>query len=105
MLYLVKITYPLTQISKVVEVLFETMEKQPDPDFVERVSWFSKWGGEGIEGNTLYEIDDSKAVEGIREITARLINFSSVDGVKIETSFVMSVEDALAVIGKELPSE
>lgn len=96
-------TYPLSSINKVVDIFLDTASKNPMPDYIEMLSLYSHWGGDGIKAYTVYDIKEDRVDEGVLEITKRMVNFASVDGYKIESQVILPIEEALAILGKKMP--
>jgi hypothetical protein len=93
----------MSSIPKTVEVFLDIMKNDPFPDYVETTALYTHWGGDGVKAYTIYNIKEGKADEGLKEITRRMVNFSSVEGYKIESEVVLPIEEALAILGKEMP--
>lgn len=103
MLLMLNNTYPMTSMGEVVETFLKGMET-PMPDYIEIKDINAAWGGDGIESWTIYEIKDGNVDDGIREIVRRTVPFATIDGYKISARVILPVEEALSVLGKEMPA-
>ena len=72
------------------------------PPFVKQINIFVSSGGE-IVAYGLYECDDDKAHEGMIAITKRYTGYFNVEGFKFEVKPVMTVREALPLIGLAAP--
>lgn len=95
-------TYPMSSIPKVVEVFIELM-KDGLPEYISMTGPVSRWGGDGITAYTIYDIEDARAMEGMKVLVARDARFAVAEGYRIESNVVMSVEDSLAIVGAKMP--
>jgi hypothetical protein len=95
-------TYPMQSIPKTVEVFLDLI-KAGLPDYIEMTGPFTRWGGEGIIGYTIYDIEDDKAMEGMKVLVARDAKFSVVEGFKMESFVLLTAADSLAAIGEKMP--
>jgi hypothetical protein len=102
MIIMATVTYPMTSIGPVVKVFIENM-KAPMPEYIEMDGPYSRWGGDGIVATTIYRIQDDRALEGVKEIVSRDAKYGDVGGYKIESNIVLSIEDALAIVGEKMP--
>lgn len=103
MLLLVTTSYPVTAQQKTMEIFLQLM-KNPLPDYVTTTGPYASWGGEGIESYTIFDIEEGKADDGLWEILTRLMNYYSVDGMKIKGTVLASIEEFMKRMGIEAPS-
>jgi hypothetical protein len=78
--------------------------KTPIPDYVETLGFYTCWGGDGIVFYMILDIKDGNIDEGLKDLRNRLANYMSVDGYKVKYEVLTSVEESLAVVGKEMPA-
>ena len=72
------------------------------PDFVKQINIFVATGGE-IEFYSLYECDDDKAHEAMIAIVKRYTGYFDVEGLKFEVKPLLTVREALPLIGLAAP--
>lgn len=94
-------TYPMSSIPKVVEIFIENM-KTGIPDYIKMTGPYSRWGGEGITAFVIYDIQDDRIMEGMKELGARDARYAAAEGYKIESSVLLSIEDSLSLVGEKM---
>jgi hypothetical protein len=96
-------TYPMSSMYKVVETFLDTMVSEPLPDFITTDGIYVRWGGRGLKAYAVYDVAQDRAEEGFKALTSFFVNFGEIDGFKLKSEVVMTVEDALSVLGKKMP--
>lgn len=104
MLHIYTTTYPMSKMVQAADIFLDLMANDPYPDYVKIRDLYAAWGGDGVQMWTIYEVADDKEKEGIASITKRLARFASVEGFRMESRVILPLEEALAVLGKKLPS-
>ena len=91
-------TYPNDKLVDVLKTYKKSTENTPP--YIKTIGVFGKADLEtGTKGYALYEIDDDKAYEGIREMTIRMIPFFQIQGYKYELTTLASADDAIETLG------
>jgi hypothetical protein len=96
-------TYPMSSMYKVVETFLSTLVNDPLPEFIATDGIWARWGGRGLKVYAVYDVADDNVAEGFKALTSFFVNFGEIEGFKLKSEVVMTVEDALAVIGKNMP--
>jgi len=104
MMLMINTDCPISSVSKAVDILIESMKSNPVPDYIKLLGFYSYWGGQGIVSHVVYDIEDGKVDEGLKGITGRLLEYSTIDGYKIEVKVVTPIEQSLAFFSKEMPA-
>ena len=81
-------TYPLTKTNEV-SARFQKAAAAQLPSFLKRLYTLTTPGGEGIKVVGIYQVDDDKVAEGLRQLTRYFVEFYDVEGFKyiVETMF------------------
>ena len=95
MLIMYMVTYPLSSLDALTEVLVENM-RVPLPDGVTVDGWYTAWGGEGIETHLVYDVSDATE-EGGEFLTSMVAYYSKVPGFKVKCDNVMPIHTVLAL--------
>ena len=98
MVFMVTTTYPTKSASAVGKVAVGMLAKAPPPH-VKRLSIHIATGGAGIKGYTLYEVEKGHVDEGYKELMKVYVPYLSIEGYKLTVEPLLSVEEALPLIG------
>lgn len=95
--------YPPDRVGEVVNVYMEAMEKVPADEsiatvIVEAAVTSTK---KGIETISISEVKPQKYEEAMERTNQRMVMFHSVPDYRYETKMWMTVEEALASVGKD----
>lgn len=75
---------------------------QPLPSYVKMHGPLSTFGGDGVKCYTIYDVEKGHGEEWHKEMCQRLAELVGVDGFKPTIEVVLSVEDALPLVGLSL---
>ena len=90
-------TYPHDKATEVGKAFIKNMEN-PLPSFVKFVVYVTSTEL-GIKGYVLYEIEDEKLAEGIREVVKRHVTYQNIVGYRWNIETLLTAEEALPMIG------
>jgi len=94
-------TYPLKSTLDAAKKFIEAA-KNPPPDYINQIGVYVAYGGKGIKGYALFEIEKGREDEGIKEIAKRLTIYYDVEGYEITSDVVLSAEEAIPLLGLEM---
>jgi len=101
MFVMVTHTYPLDKATEVGKAFTKLPPRSP---FIKRVGLYSILSTElGVKNYGLYEIEDEKLAEGLREMTKRLLNYKDVVGFGFKIEPLLTPEEALPFLGLAPP--
>jgi hypothetical protein len=93
------VTYPPDKAVQMAKKFIKATEK-PLPPFVKRLYVLTAAGGEpGMKVLGIYEVDDTKVKEGIKEITKYYVQFFDVEGFRYSVEVMMPATEALPLLG------
>ena len=98
MFFMVTQTYPTKSVAEVGKVGMELLAKAPPP-YVKRLGVYIAAGGDGMKTYILYEIEKGQVEEGIKELNKRYVAYFNIEGWKFTIEPLMSVEEALPLLG------
>jgi hypothetical protein len=105
MLFLATMTYPGSSIVDIVKLALKTLAENPYPEYTKRNYYFT-FGGDGIKGYTIYDIEKGKEEEGLKDILDRMTMVSmSIEGAKFTLETAFTLEEAFAMVGKHASLE
>ena len=100
MLFLATMTYPGSSIVDITKLALKTLAENPYPEYTKR-NYYYTYGGEGMKGYIVYDIEKGKEEEGLKDILDRMAMMSmSIEGVKFTIEPVITLEEAFATVGK-----
>ena len=92
-------TYPNYKATELGKKYLE-LAKTPLPSYMKITHIFATTDPlYGIKGYVLYEIEDDKLFDGIKEIGKRMNTFREIKGWKYNIETLLEVKDALSLIG------
>lgn len=94
-------TYPLSSAAQAGKKFVE-VAKSPLPDFLNRLAMYTEYGGKGITAYGIYEVEAGHEDEGIKALVKLITNFYDIPGYETAIRVVLTVEEALPMIGLEL---
>ena len=100
MFVMTTMTYPL---DKVTEVGKTFTKLPPRPPFINRVGLYVISTELGIKAYGLYEIEDEKLAEGLRETVKRLSNYKDIVGFRFKIETLLTAEEAMSLVGLAPP--
>jgi hypothetical protein len=95
-------TYPPKKGPEVGKIFVQNLGKKLPP-FLKRIEVYNTGCDEGIRVYAIYEIQDDKVADGIREITARMVPFHEVEGYRWRSEILLKATESLAMIGLAPP--
>ena len=101
MFVLVTSTYPHDKAIEVGKAFIKTLET-PLPSFVKFTVYVTSTEL-GIKGYVLYEIEDKKLAEGIREVIKRQVAYHNIVGYRWNIETLLTAEEALPLVGLAPP--
>ena len=94
-------TYPLKSAVQAGKKFIETAQS-PMPDFLKRQAMYAEYGGKGITAYGIYEIAEGHEDEGVKALVELITNYYEIEGYEITVKVVLTVEEALPLIGLKL---
>jgi hypothetical protein len=94
-------TYPLKSTAQAGKKFVEVAQS-PMPDFLKRQAMYTEYGGKGVTAYGIYEVEKGHEDEGVKALVKLITNYYDIDGYEIAIRVVLSVEEALPLIGLEL---
>lgn len=92
-------TYPPDKAGEVTKKFLKGADK-PLPSFIKPGHMLTAPGGElGIKVLVIYDIDDAKFKEGIKEIAKRYVPFCDIAGFRYNFEVMMSTTEAIPLLG------
>ena len=101
MFFMLTSTYPLDKAIEAGKTFIKGMET-PLPSFVKLTVYLTSTEL-GIKGYSLFEIEDGKLAEGIREVIKRQVAFHKIVGYKWKVETLLTAEEALPLVGLAPP--
>ena len=98
MFFIVTSTWPTKSSVQVGKVAVEILAKGPPPH-VKILGIYPTPGGDGIKGYSLYEVEKGHVDEGFKELLKSYVAYFSIEGYKFAVEPLLSVEEALPLIG------
>jgi hypothetical protein len=93
------VTYPPDKSVQVAKKFIKATEK-PLPSFVKRLHVLSGSGGAlGMKVLGIYEVDDAKVKEGIKEINKYYVQFFDIDGFRYNVEVMLPAAEAVPLLG------
>jgi hypothetical protein len=89
-------TFPL---KSAVETGKRFLEAEPLPDYIKRLGVFLEYGGKGITGYDLFEIEAGHEDEAIKVLTKHYTVYKDVEGFELQMKVVLTAVDALPMVG------
>lgn len=75
---------------------------RPLPSYVRMHGPYLAFGGDGIKSYTLYDVEEGHGEEWHKEMMKQLAELLGVEGFKATVEVLLSVEDALPLVGLSL---
>jgi hypothetical protein len=98
MLFMVASTWPTKSSVQVGKVAVEIFAKGPPPH-VKRLGLYITPGGDGMKAYNLYEVEKGHEDEGYKELMKEFVPFFNIEGYKFTVEPLLSVEEALPLVG------
>ncbi len=93
------VTYPLKATVEVSKLFVEGLKDDPLPEYVKMLGLYVEYGGKGITTYDIYEIEKGHEDEGTKALAKDQIKYYDVEGYEITSKTVLTVEDALPLLG------
>ena len=93
-------TYPLTKANQVT-AKFQKAAAVPLPSFLKRLYTLSTAGGEGIKVVGIYQVEDDKVAEGIKELTRYFVEFHDIEGFKYILETMLTAQEAIPLLRRQ----
>jgi hypothetical protein len=90
-------TYPLTK-ANAVAAKFQKAASAPLPAFLKRLYVLNTAGGDGIKVLGIYQVEDDKVTEGIKELTKYFVEFHDVEGFKYILETMLTDQEAIPLL-------
>jgi len=91
-------TYPLKS-NREVAATFQKALETPLPPYIKRVNGLTTAGELGIKILGIYEVDDDKLADGIRELTKYYALFYDIEGFRYTLEPSLTVQEAIPLLG------
>lgn len=98
MLFMVTETYPTKSSAEAGKVAVEAYTKAL-PSYVKTIGLYLALGGDGIKSYALYEIEKGHVDEGYTGLLKVYVPFFNIEGWKFTVEPLLSVKEALPIIG------
>ncbi len=98
MFFMVIETWPTKSSVETGKVAVGTLSKALPP-YVKRLGLYVTPGGDGIKAYNLYEVEKGHEDEGYKELMKEEVPFFSIEGYKFTVEPLLSVEEALPLVG------
>jgi len=98
MFFMMTETYPTKSIAEAGKVAVEAYTKAPPPH-VKTLGLYIAPGGDGVKSYALYEIEKGHVDEGYKGLLKVYVPFFNIEGWKFAVEPVLSVEEALPLVG------
>lgn len=89
-------TYPPDKATEMLKIFTKL---PPRPSFIKRVGLYTNSTELGIKAYGIYEIEDEKLAEGIREMVKRLSSYKDVVGCRFKIETLLTTEEVLPLLG------
>ncbi len=66
---------------------------------MKRLGVYLEYGGKGVKGYDLFEIEKGREDEGVKTLTKRYTDYYDLEGFELTMKVVLSLEDALPLVG------
>ncbi len=91
-------TYPLTS-AKAVATLFNKTTQEPAPSYIKRKNTLTTTGGVGIKVISIFEVEDAKLADGIKDITKNYVQYYEIEGFSYTLEPMLTAEEAIPLLG------
>jgi hypothetical protein len=91
--------YPPIKAREVVAI-FQKAAATPLPSFMKRVYVLTSPSEAGIKVMGIYEVDDGKVADGIKELTRYFVQFYGVEGFKFTFETMLTAQEAIPLLGR-----
>jgi hypothetical protein len=99
MFLIATITYPPDKAIQMAKKFIKAMEI-PLPSFIKRLYVLTSAGGElGVKALGIYEVEDAKLKEGIKELTKSFVQYYDVEGFRFNLEPMLSAAEAIPLLG------
>jgi len=95
-------TYPPNKGTEVGKAFIQGAAKKVPP-FMKRIEVYNTSCDEGIRAYAIWEIQDEKAADGIRELTNRMVPYTQIEGYRWRLELLMKVSETLPLLGLAPP--
>jgi hypothetical protein len=93
------VTYPPDKAVQMAKKFIKVTEKSL-PSFIKRLYVLSTTAGEpGMKVLGIYEVDDAKVTEGIKELTKYYVQYYDVEGFRYTIEPMLSAAEAIPLLG------
>jgi len=97
------VAYPPDKAVKVAKKFIEATAK-PLPRFIKRLYVLTTPGGEvGFKVHGIYEVDDAKIKEGIKELVKYYVQFHDIEGFRYDIETMLTAQEAIPLLGIKMP--
>jgi hypothetical protein len=105
MILMVEFTFPAFKANQTAQAWVDVLKASPIPEYVKLIEIYNYSGGEGIKGNTYYELEKGKEDEAVMWVVQTLLAMGqAVEGYKYTTDIVLPIGDAYKAVGMESPT-
>ena len=97
--------YPPNKAIEVAKKLLEGMQKFPQESFEKPLVLAGVTSvKDGIRGITITEVEKGKYEEALNLTAKRLVEYFGIEGYRFEIETLMTIEEAMPLLGLEMPS-
>jgi hypothetical protein len=105
MIFMLEATYPGTRADEAAKRFLERLKNNPMPDSVKIRDLYGLAGGDGFRVFLFYDVDDTRAKEGLDWIAGGMVDtLRNIEGYKMTGIVVYPMEEAFAFLGMQAPS-
>lgn len=99
MFIVITVTYPFDKAVQMSKKFIKAMEI-PLPSFIKRLYVLSSPGGElGMKVIGIYEVENAKLTEGLKELTKSMVQYYDVEGFRYCIEPMLLAAEAIALLG------
>ena len=91
-------TYPLSS-AKEVSALFLEAAKTPLPSYIKRVHTLTTAGDLGIKVLGIYDVEDAKLADAIKEIGKYFVQYYDIEGFSYTLEPMLTAQEAIPLLG------
>lgn len=101
---MIRNSYPNDKAQEAGKIFLKAIAKKLPP-FMKRLEVYIEPRETGMNGYAIYEIDDDKVGDGVRELTNRQVLFHEIPGYRWRIAILMKAAEALPMVGLAPPAK
>jgi len=90
-------TYPLSSAKEVAEEFVKAVEV-PFPPYIKRVHTLAAPDGLGMKVLGIYEVDDGKVADAIKDLTKYFVQYYDIDGFAYTLEAMLTAQEAIPLL-------